>query len=317
MTLQLNRRSAPRKNSGNGRAKMRTLKFFKSPKSTPVTNFSSKPRTFTIETYLGDPALDNYEVLETLSAHSQRGSVRAKLLVRSKTGGSPVAHDCEPNENDVLELLPRREPMRRLHNYNERSSIVARGPLVRFLTQSLGKPITEIKAELDRRLPTRYSLRSQMLDTFERMIVESAYFDEAGAVRDSSRIPDFNQLSSGVFYVHPEHGTLEQVQPQPKAEPKPSFEQLAIGDLQKLVKVDGLWYVVDFAPVTLPEPSDYLGYDKLPVDILTGDRAYIRKPLPWDRGGKNIFEQNWGAKIYAVSKRSAGKTLLRRHGLRG
>lgn len=305
MTLKLNNRVSVSKNNSYRRAKMRQL-LTQVDTARPCRQQSESSRV--VNAYLDDPELDDYLVLKTISAHSRGDSVRATLLVSHKSA------DC--SNSDGSDHLPQRESMRRVHRYEERETPMGCGPLLRFLTKQLGKPFTVVSAELDRRLPRRYAQRKRVSSLFEHLVARSVYITD-GSVYDCTRSQGFNQLKAGCFYVHPDHGTLEQVQPQPKAEPQPRFEQVAIDDLTKLVKVDGLWYVVQFASVTTPEPSDYEEIVGLPTDILTGDRAYIRKPSPWNLGQKSCFELEWGSNVYAVSKRSAGKSLLRKYGLRG
>jgi len=315
MTLMLTSRSMPRKNRGYARAKMLQLLKNIDPQEQLDARGVDCDKPVVLEFYADDPMLSDYEVLETISASTRGGSVRLKLLVRLKSSiQESAARDL--SSTDVLGRLPRNESMRRMHRYDERGSLFGHGPLVRFLTKQLGEPISSIKAAFDRRLPQRFAARERLRNTFERLVCETAFFGENDAVLDSSRTAGYNQLAAGRFYVHPEHGTLEQVKEQPEAEPAPSFEQVKIDSLSKLVKVDGLWYLVRFAKVTASEPSTYEESLQLPVDILLGHRAYIRKP--WSHyHGKDCFEQEWGSKIYAVSKRSAGKKLLRRHGVRG
>ncbi len=322
MTLMLNTRSMPRKHRGYARAKF--LQLLKS--IDPQTQYIQRDEDFgspveadrdepvVLEFYADDSMLSYYEVLETISASARGNSVLLKLLVRPK---SFLDDSVVCDSDDAASLLPQRESMRRMNRYEERNCLVGFGPLIRFLTKHLGEPISFVKEEFARRLPQRFAARQHVLDTFERLVCETVFFGENGAVHDFTRSASYNQLIAGRFYVHPEHGTLEQVKPQPKDEPKRRFEQVDISDLSKLVKVDGLWYVVEFAPVTAPEPRSAEDYASLPKDIFLDVLAYVRKPLRYVDDGKDCFEVEWGSKVYAVSKRSAGKDLLRRHGLRG
>jgi len=220
----------------------------------------------------------------------------------------------------TLDIEATFEPMRRTtgasdHNYS---------PLRRYLTSQVGKPWNIVYSDICRSSPRRYT-GQQLRDAVSYLVERDVQMID-GKPFDMNSLPITSNFSK--VWVHPDTGILMRspnaTKPRPRYTPERTFEQIDIDQLHKLVLVNGIWFEVTFAvvPETIAEVAvpvkAFLAdaavpvtvYEKkpvVPVDILL-DRAAVRF-----HGQAVTFAQQWGAEIYAISKRQAGKAQIKRY----
>ncbi len=258
-----------------------------------------------VEMYMDDPRLDELQIVEVISAQANEHGVWAKMVVRSAK---------QIVETDEPEPLKRESMGAGKSRYDSRTPNLGCGPLRAFLCARLGQPVEQVKDELYKRAGKKYFYRDALLHVFDWLVKKNVAFGADGVIYDLDRSDGFNALTKN-FYVHPENGTLEKVPSPVKPDCKLRYEQVDVDETHKLVKLDGLWFMVCFAPV-LPA-SDRPVYGCGVVDFITKQPAYCEAMTSYARRDyKQQCELDWGSKVYALSKRAAGKSELRKHGIR-
>jgi hypothetical protein len=282
-----------------------------------------------------DPTLDQAQVVRCLGAHCDRGWVELQVEVRAKSDAVIIS--------DPFDAVESREPMRK-RLLDRREPNLGYGPLLRFLRTQVGKPWREVEAALHRRLGSNFASSYQTWDKVDFLVCKSVELRD-GQVYDIER-PWTSKLSrhSERFYIDPETGLLKKM-PCPsdnKLIKKPRFEQVVISDRRRLIKVDGIWYRVDFEPIptidSLPKRTEktpevlrsLIGISSAtlpprgPDDILLKIEAVDDPSCSYsDRGSRGVknwklepFVQEWGSKIYAARKQQANSDDLRKYGVK-
>lgn len=263
------------------------------------------------------PYLDDLKVLRSLGAQCERGSVMLAVEVESKA----PSIICDP-----LDAIDHHESMRRRLLDKREQGKLSSGPLLRFLRKSVGKPWREVEAALHRRVGKDFATGSPTWDEIDYRVCKSVELRD-GQVFDLERPWTKTMIVERErFYVHPETGLLEKL-PRPKnnrTEPKRQFEQMVLSDFQRLIKVDGIWYRVDFEQIpaidSLPPNKDGLKPCG-PEDILlkleaVDDPSYCYSQRRTRQNWKlDPFLKEWGSAIYAVRKEQANSDELRKYGL--
>lgn len=193
------------------------------------------------------------------------------------------------------------EPMRRHHD-RERSSSYA--PLRHYLITQVGRPWNEVFSDISHCTRSNGLSAQEVREALTDMVEKTVQLID-GAPHDIEGRPIIARGWSPVW-VHPETGILMRSPQQPRRRYvyTPRFEQIAIDASTKLVKVNGLWFVVSFAPLPVVLDADEPERDIVLNQVAAGGYAA-------SRGIGGTFYREWGANIYAVSKRAASKKEIK------
>jgi len=293
----------------------------------------------------------NYRVLQYLSVSS---IARCGTICVADVEVMDGPGDLE--DDNRFDAEPRRQSMKPGRaGYDGKFCNPNLGALKRFLNLRLGSRWDEVKNEASRAGRVSAGLGNVMRNCLERMVCENVIEQDGKLICPESRTELSDTWERFLFYVHPATGTLERVPRKPKRylremEQKQSqkelrqepFEQVAVSELQKLVRVNGIWFLVDFEPLpTMATLAARCGYAQSyvsatgrwlgewgkkpsgPQDILLDEEAIDDPANSYRQCGKetnyrvNLFVQAWGAAIYAVSKLQVSSRTLRRYGLHG
>jgi hypothetical protein len=205
------------------------------------------------------------------------------------------------------------------------------GPLRRFLRSMVGKPWREVEAALRRKVGNQRNALNHLQDFLANLVERNVLVTEDGQVFNCKTGEFAYSHGTDRFFVHATTGILGRLPNVPRAQKKDTrqFEQKPMNERQKLVKLCGIWYVVDFQPIphasTLEWDSQNLRY-KGPVDIVLRTVAAYDPRADWvdyssckpkvQNLGTEKFVKEWGGPIYAVRKQQANSALLRAHGVR-
>ncbi len=287
-----------------------------------------------------------YQVVRYLSVHG--AGIDSGMCVADVRSSERSASG---QDDRALDAVPSSRESMRARNNRRSDKVVSLnfGALKRFLNSRVGRNWREVQGEI-RRSMSIHSFAGNELQKCVKNVVCLNVQEEDGkliCVESGKELCEKWQ-----FYVHPLTGELQPV-PRPtkrslhEQEMKrlfsKTFEQVAMSDLQKLVKVNGIWYVVDFKPIpTLKEYAEEVGlsselvslsgrwlgeYNLMPQgpkDIFL-DEGAIDNSVTLNTNGRyqfidfriQPFVEAWGAKIYAVSKRQANSAEMRKHGVKG
>ncbi|MDZ4834166.1 MAG: hypothetical protein SGJ27_10355 [Candidatus Melainabacteria bacterium] len=147
-----------------------------------------------------------------------------------------------------LDDAPTRQTMRQ-HTGGKRHNYGRTNPLRGYLAKQVGRLWSEVYSEIcainDLRSHTKYDLREKVGFLVETnvIMVDGMPFDTNG---------EYGLWHS--FWVHPETGMLMQTQERTRRNRyrrwHKDYKQVPINATQKYVEIDGLWYLVNFAPFT-------------------------------------------------------------------
>ena len=191
-----------------------------------------------------------------------------------------------------------RESIRRRHT-NRKSLNENLAPLKRFLRSRVGRPWNKVYSEICENIKVANTVQKHVRDHIPDFV--------AFHVKLVGKVPHFKTSSRygstgpiwHPFYVHPETGILCASPPKRlrKYKPVKQFEQIPIDRLHKWVKVEDIWYWVEFREM----PNFRLDA----LAMYRDDHILKIRIDDWK------VSQEWGANIYAVSKRQANKKEIR------
>ncbi len=269
-------------------------------------------------------------------ASSHGGWVTAEVVL----GGAARVEQDQPLDT-MLDEVSTREPMRgKTSHWRQKELKLSTAVTRRFLSSRVGRNWGLVLGEI-RRGSDRRTFQGHMLEQCVRDIVVTNVEEVDGQLFDVEfSAPLCNSPERFRYYVHPRTGNLEHMpraskraRQKRKQETVQRPEQVDVKALTKLVRVEGIWYVVDFQPIpTLAEvlcnqqcqPGDLSDTQRMPQDIILKQdavndpsRCYRRWPNKLTNYTVDSLRQAWGAEIYAVSKRQAAHRDLMRHGVSG
>ncbi|HEY9790372.1 MAG TPA: hypothetical protein V6D22_08235 [Candidatus Obscuribacterales bacterium] len=252
-----------------------------------------------------------------------RSDMYKVIVERPRAGGSRRRPDkgrlAQKLDHDV-ENCRHNESMKFRWRLNRKSLNENLKPLYRFIHSQIGRPWNDVFSEICEHISVNSTVQKHVRDHIDDFVCHHAVMVE-GKPYSFGRYRKFGPVWED-FYVHPDTGILSLSPVQPPwrvVPPKPDFEQVRIDDLHKFVKIDALWYFVTFAP--LPEKLPEVGMP--PWDIVlrrwtvahpksaSTDLAYRHWRVPPRSVPGRDFIIQWGAPIYAVSKRQANKREIR------
>lgn len=210
------------------------------------------------------------------------------------------------------EDLPVRQGMRRVwsHCYNERGG-PARKAMKRFLASRVGRRWDNVFREICRHnRQDNFVQRELRGDEFLEGLVEFDIVLVDGAPYRSTGM----RVWENDFWVHPESGVLLRVPPAKRQRPRylpasTGFEQLPIDQNHKYVRVQGIWYWVEFASIPVRKNADDKSVE-YGYDIIFHERvvAHADALHPWNQCRE--WQTEWGGMIYAAAKRQISKKEL-------
>ncbi len=218
---------------------------------------------------------------------------------------SDSSHRCKKGFMRLLQRrseLPLREPMSPgRHGWDDNSRLF-RAPLERFLRKQVGRLWDDVYSEICADAPANCALGRRLREEVS-WLVETNVTVEGGEL-----ICQPYGYKVGGLYVHPETGLLCLPAPSPRRRYKfrKDYEIVDVegADNRKYVRLDGLWFKVELAPLpvspavvqTMPEHKRFDVVSKLPFS--GHERA--------EKHG-NRFRNLWGADVYACAKQQVGK----------
>lgn len=174
-------------------------------------------------------------------------------------------------------------------------------PLKRFLRSRVGQRWDDVFSEICAGIKLDSAVQKHVRDhVFDYVETNVSMVD--GVPHDTRG----RELWFEVVYVHPDTGILCATPPRKRYRwggPRPKFEQVKVDRLTKHVKVDGLWYEVGFKDLPKALPPDTVPE----LDVILKQRAY-----PSPGGWRCEFSREWGAPIFATTKRQLNTREIKR-----
>jgi hypothetical protein len=197
----------------------------------------------------------------------------------------------------------------------------------------VGKPWNTVYSDICRSSRRRYT-GQQLRDAVSYLVERDVQMND-GQPFDMNGDKITSDFSS--VWVHPETGILMRsaTQKRPRYTHVRQFKQIDIDQLHKFVLINGHWFEVTFvvlpaapvavtpAPVASATVSDPAAPETVAPETVRpfpGQPGAKIAPLPTDillglaavRVHARTFKEEWGAEIYAVSKRQASKREIKR-----
>ena len=173
------------------------------------------------------------------------------------------------------------------------------GPLRRFLEKQVGRPWDKVFAEICQHIRVDSAMQSHVRDhVFDFVEIHVTEID--GVVCHGSGWHIGRPLESGgrwmQFYACPRTGILRKLRVRATKSTQRPVEQFAIDEMHEYRLLDGLWYLVEYRPVT----ADSNGAR----DMVSGER--VQYPLGWSNG------RYFGRTKYAARRRQLNTREIRR-----
>lgn len=230
-----------------------------------------------------------------------------------------------------LDSLPAREGIRR--RYHEgwaramKESSYNGNPFRRFLQKQVGRPWDAIFSEICKEFDVRKPTNRRIFELVDRYVTQTNLRVEGGKVIEAP--PYMEPCEASGLYVHPVTGILlyadgrnyrfhyKKLQAERRAEAAALERDISANE--KLMKIEGQWYVVQFAAVTPPRVmevrrwKDSLGRahvrehidpQSVCYDVLTGVKFTAE-----------FIQENPRKKTYAKTKRQASHRELKQYGI--
>lgn len=195
-------------------------------------------------------------------------------------------------------------------------------PLQRYLESQVNRPWDKVYSEIRAQIDSRSTVKQHVLQHLDHFVARHTFWreDENGGhveVRDRGWGAEILPLSEArvKLYVHPKSGLLlrskEWLTPNEryahlrrKAEEDANLHQL--NPLQQLRRIDGIWYLIDFAEIPGPQQLPDGTFENAIVwDVL--QKRHCRR-------GQYDWYERYG-KLYACGKRQLSARELKQHDL--
>lgn len=201
---------------------------------------------------------------------------------------------------DDWENSPSHESMKFRHRGHRKSLNENLAPLKRYLLKQVGRPWNKVYSEICQNINVTNTVQAhirQHLPDFVALHV--VLIDKKPYSRQRWRgglHPVWEPT-----YVHPVTGILckSPARKKYKYQPTTKFQQIKIDDTHKYVKIDDLWYEVEFKPITKELWARCRTFGTYPRDIV------------FNHSNAHEYIKEWGGDMYAVSKRSVSKKELK------
>ncbi len=222
-----------------------------------------------------------------------RKDMNKVIVERPRKGG--VRESSNRRQKELLddwENSPSRESMKFRHRGNRKSLNENLAPLKRFLLKAVGRSWNKVYSEICENINVTNTVQNHI-----RQHVPDFVALHVTLINKKPHDPRYGHIIWHPMYVHPVTGILCKTpkKARTKYKQKPTFEQIAIDKYHKYVKVEDLWYFVTFKDI--PD-NEWTKLGLFPTDVIFKKRSANRI-------------QEWGAHIYASSKRSVNKKELK------
>jgi hypothetical protein len=190
-------------------------------------------------------------------------------------------------------------------------------PLRRFLASQVGRPWDKVYAEICANLKPTNTVQQHVRAHLADFVARKLRVNEVGVLEHHGwRGPDTQWHQP--FYVDPRDGVLKQTvsekerkrrarrREQELAAAKDAVEKIILGPMTELLRLDGIWYRVEYAPVPPPVPRARAASDGT-------TRVETYQPEAYDVLRRSHVTS--GAR-YAAEKRQLTTEELRRQGLK-
>ena len=180
--------------------------------------------------------------------------------------------------------------------------------LRRFLRKQVGRPWAEVYSEICNNAP-----KGSFLGQHLRELVDDEVHVNVTVVREGDKDVMYGRRGWKVYdndlFVSPEDGLITvKGDGEPRRRfrwrPRKAYEMLKVDDVTSYVKVDGIWYLVDFKAIPPVEVNER------PFDVVLKVPVFAlgEKKHPSD----HAVIRTWGGHIYAAAKRQADSRTVRR-----
>lgn len=209
------------------------------------------------------------------------------------------------------EDLPTREAMTpRVRGWNLKERHDRWGLLDRWLRSRVGQLWDDVYSEIcavnDNRVKTQWDVRDQLPWKIHQdvILIDGVAHDSKG-----------DKLFWRDFWVHPETGVLMEVPRSKRYRWKgwrKTYNQVPLSDTQRYVQVEGIWYLVTFAPFKREEYEAAVALGRAERRPVLYDKVF-RKGLSWsfDRA-RDELTREWGSCVYVVAKRQIGSREVKK-----
>lgn len=153
------------------------------------------------------------------------------------------------------------------------------GPLRRFLHKQVGRPWDKVFAEICQHVRVDSAVQSHVRDHVFDFVEIHVIEIDGTPCHGSGRLIGHPLETNGrwmQFFVCPRTGLLRKTKARFKRPPKPQPEKRAIDEMHEYRLMDGIWYLLEYKPVT----AESIGAR----DLVSGER--IQHPLGWRNGQK-------------------------------
>jgi len=173
------------------------------------------------------------------------------------------------------------------------------GPLRRFLEKQVGRPWDKVFAEICQHIRVDSAVQSHVRDhVFDFIEIHVTEID--GVLCHGSGWRIGRPLESGgrwmQFYVCPRTGLLRKMKARPRRSTARQLEKFAIDEMHEYRLMDGIWYLLEYRPVT----AESIGAR----DLVSGER--VQYPGGWRNG------RYYGQTVYAALRRQLNTREIKR-----
>jgi hypothetical protein len=201
-------------------------------------------------------------------------------------------------------------------------------PLRRFLEKQVGRPWNEVFSELSRTFDSRSPINRSVLERFDNWVTTKHLYEENGQVMEAAPYMREPSPVTGL-YVHPRTGLLlrstakswKQIYREQSAarQAKEAANERVVSKTKKLLKVDGLWFMVEFAPVMPPREMVICQYTnregKTVQHTQVDPESICRDVLTGEEFTTRYISYHPKKTTYAKSKRQASRRELKQYGI--
>lgn len=249
-----------------------------------------------------------------------------------RAGHIPLKPGRTPRD---LELLASREGMRRpyiaCYGLRSKETRLNYAPLHRYLDSQIGKPWDKVYADICRIFDARKPENRHVLDHLQWRIQTTGLVVKDGQVLELSPYSGWTPVSG--WYVHPETRLLQKAseanwnavyrERKAREQAEAQANVRVVSKTHRLVKHEGIWYMVEYAPVQ--PPKTYLATEyvwdasqkgRVPTKVKRiDDTTYCVDVLTGRIFTLEYIERYPNETVYAKKKRQASHQEMRRHGV--